>query len=171
MANSPTNIYLGGLRVNLVKNIVRYFVGSSKSSTFASLFKRHQTKEDWQSDRMRWTRNPVYPLPGIGGLNPSSSANDKRKSTDFLFLSPCPWLIDREKTGLRKNNIASLKTIQKIHSSAYSITAACMCHRKRLHQPSQAAAFFSSVGITHFSLFGEPCILLQISIAWCHTAD
>ena len=32
-------------------------------------------KESWQSDRMRWTRNPVYPLPGIGGLNPSSSAN------------------------------------------------------------------------------------------------
>ena len=32
------------------------------------------TKEDWQSDRMRWTRNPVYPLSGIGGLNPSSSA-------------------------------------------------------------------------------------------------
>ncbi len=31
-------------------------------------------KEDWQSDRMRWTRNPVYPFPGIGGLNPSSSA-------------------------------------------------------------------------------------------------
>ena len=30
--------------------------------------------EDWQSDRMRWTRNPVYPLWGIGGLNPSSSA-------------------------------------------------------------------------------------------------
>lgn len=24
---------------------------------------------------MRWTRNPVYPLPGIGGLNPSSSAH------------------------------------------------------------------------------------------------
>ena len=24
------------------------------------------TKEDWQSDRMRWTRNPVYPLSGIG---------------------------------------------------------------------------------------------------------
>ena len=20
------------------------------------------SKEDWQSDRMRWTRNPVYPL-------------------------------------------------------------------------------------------------------------
>lgn len=31
--------------------------------------------EDWQSDRMRWTRNPVYPLRGIGGLNPSSSAH------------------------------------------------------------------------------------------------
>ena len=26
--------------------------------------------EDWQSDRMRWTRNPVYPLPGIGGFIP-----------------------------------------------------------------------------------------------------
>ena len=31
-------------------------------------------KEDWQSDRMRWTRNPVYHFLGIGGLNPSSSA-------------------------------------------------------------------------------------------------
>ena len=31
-------------------------------------------EEDWQSDRMRWTRNPVYPFLGIGGLNPSSSA-------------------------------------------------------------------------------------------------
>lgn len=30
--------------------------------------------EDWQSDRMRWTRNPVYSFTGIGGLNPSSSA-------------------------------------------------------------------------------------------------
>ena len=35
-------------------------------------------KEDWQSDRMRWTRNPVYPFPGIGGLNPSSSAEQER---------------------------------------------------------------------------------------------
>lgn len=30
--------------------------------------------EDWQSDRMRWTRNPVYASPRIGGLNPSTSA-------------------------------------------------------------------------------------------------
>ena len=35
--------------------------------------------EDWQSDRMRWTRNPVYPLSGIGGLNPSSSASNLAK--------------------------------------------------------------------------------------------
>ena len=35
--------------------------------------------EDWQSDRMRWTRNPVYPLSGIGGLNPSSSALNIKK--------------------------------------------------------------------------------------------
>ena len=34
-------------------------------------------KEDWHSDRMRWTRNPVYPFLGIGGLNPSSSAKPK----------------------------------------------------------------------------------------------
>ena len=74
MADLTTNIYVGGLRVNLVKIFVQYFVGSSKSSTFASSLKQYQTKEDWQSDRMRWTRNPVYPLPGIGGLNPSSSA-------------------------------------------------------------------------------------------------
>ena len=33
-------------------------------------------QEDWQSDRMRWTRNPVYPFLGIGGLNPSSSAKN-----------------------------------------------------------------------------------------------
>ena len=59
------------LNINLVKNFVCFFVGCLKSSTFAFAF---QTKEDWQSDRMRWTRNPVYPLPGIGGLNPSSSA-------------------------------------------------------------------------------------------------
>ena len=47
--------------------------------------------EDWQSDRMRWTRNPVYPFPGIGGLNPSSSATQD----DFLFttspLCPAWW--------------------------------------------------------------------------------
>ena len=59
------------LNINLVKKFVCFFVGCLKSSTFAFAF---QTKEDWQSDRMRWTRNPVYPLPGIGGLNPSSSA-------------------------------------------------------------------------------------------------
>ena len=28
---------------------------------------------------MRWTRNPVYPLSGIGGLNPSSSATQVAK--------------------------------------------------------------------------------------------
>ena len=37
---------------------------------------RPEKEEDWQSDRMRWTRNPVYPFPGIGGLNPSSSAEE-----------------------------------------------------------------------------------------------
>lgn len=51
-------------------------------------------REDWQSDRMRWTRNPVYHFLGIGGLNPSSSAlqnmsDDKKgvsKYTPFLYL-------------------------------------------------------------------------------------
>ena len=41
------------------------------------------TKEDWQSDRMRWTRNPVYPLSGIGGLNPSSSAKHIAKCLEI----------------------------------------------------------------------------------------
>ena len=27
-----------------------------------------KNKEGWQSDRMRWTRNPVYPFRGIGGF-------------------------------------------------------------------------------------------------------
>ena len=34
-------------------------------------------EESWQSDRMRWTRNPVYPFTGIGGLNPSLSARNE----------------------------------------------------------------------------------------------
>lgn len=32
---------------------------------------------------MRWTRNPVYPLPGIGGLNPSSSAKFRNQEPSF----------------------------------------------------------------------------------------
>ena len=43
----------------------------------------YQRMEDWQSDRMRWTRNPVYPLPGIGGLNPSSSAKFRNQEPSF----------------------------------------------------------------------------------------
>ena len=35
---------------------------------------------------MRWTRNPVYPFPGIGGLNPSSSA--KRLANCKPLFSP-----------------------------------------------------------------------------------
>ena len=96
--NLTTNIYVRGLRVNLVKIFVQYFVGSSKSSTFASSLKQYQTKEDWQSDRMRWTRNPVYPLPGIGGLNPSSSAklfSIQKKSAESYskLLRICFYLI------------------------------------------------------------------------------
>ncbi len=45
-----------------------------KAVTFSKVRLKFGEKEDWQSDRMRWTRNPVYPFPGIGGLNPSSSA-------------------------------------------------------------------------------------------------
>lgn len=48
---------------------VKYYFMSIIFLTFAFII-----EEDWQSDRMRWTRNPVYPLQGIGGLNPSSSA-------------------------------------------------------------------------------------------------
>ena len=94
MADLTTNIYVRGLRVNLVKNFVQYFVGSSKSSTFASSLKQYQTKEDWQSDRMRWTRNPVYPLPGIGGLNPSSSAKlfSIQKNPQRAKLSSCGFI-------------------------------------------------------------------------------
>lgn len=32
---------------------------------------------------MRWTRNPVYPLLGIGGLNPSSSAKFRNQEPSF----------------------------------------------------------------------------------------
>ena len=53
-----------------LKKIV-YILSDAKNIVLLHLTK---TKEDWQSDRMRWTRNPVYPFPGIGGLNPSSSA-------------------------------------------------------------------------------------------------
>ena len=94
MADLTTKIYVRGLRVNLVKIFVQYFVGSSKSSTFASSLKQHQTKEDWQSDRMRWTRNPVYPLLGIGGLNPSSSAKlfSIQKNPQRVILNSCGFI-------------------------------------------------------------------------------
>ena len=94
MADLTTNIYVRGLRVNLVKIFVQYFVGSSKSSTFALSLKQYQTKEDWQSDRMRWTRNPVYPLPGIGGLNPSSSAKlfSIQKNPQRVILNSCGFV-------------------------------------------------------------------------------
>ena len=79
------------LNINLVKNFVCFFVGCLKSCTFAFAF---QTKEDWQSDRMRWTRNPVYPLPGIGGLNPSSSAKlfSIQKNPQRAKLSSCGFI-------------------------------------------------------------------------------
>ena len=53
----------------IVSIYVKYYFMSIIFLTFALII-----EEDWQSDRMRWTRNPVYPLQGIGGLNPSSSA-------------------------------------------------------------------------------------------------
>ena len=54
---------------------------------FAKLFVLlHALKEGWQSDRMRWTRNPVYPLCGIGGLNPSPSAFMSKRKSDESFL-------------------------------------------------------------------------------------
>ena len=54
----------------------------------------YQRMEDWQSDRMRWTRNPVYPLPGIGGLNPSSSAKlfSIQKNPQRAKLSSCGFI-------------------------------------------------------------------------------
>ena len=60
--------------INNVKKIDIYFAVTQKRIIFAMLNKKQQ--EDWQSDRMRWTRNPVYPFLGIGGLNPSSSAKN-----------------------------------------------------------------------------------------------
>ena len=52
---------------------------------------------------MRWTRNPVYPFQGIGGLNPSSSA--KQKST---ILSASSFIIDIKKGKTTENNSAAL---------------------------------------------------------------
>ena len=43
--------------------------------------------EDWQSDRMRWTRNPVYALKRIGGLNPSTSASKEDVSGVHILFS------------------------------------------------------------------------------------
>ena len=60
--------------INNVKKIDIYFAVTQKRIIFAMLNEKHL--EDWQSDRMRWTRNPVYPSSGIGGLNPSSSAKN-----------------------------------------------------------------------------------------------
>ncbi len=48
--------------------------------------KLFQHKEGWQSDRMRWTRNPVYALPRIGGLNPSPSAKKKQPKGCFFCV-------------------------------------------------------------------------------------
>ena len=49
-------------------------------------------KESWQSDRMRWTRNPVYPFSGIGGLNPSLSAMPQCSCKHCgFFVHPHLW--------------------------------------------------------------------------------
>ena len=64
--------YLRNLSESIIKlKKIVYILSGAKIIVLLHLI---MTKEDWQSDRMRWTRNPVYPLPGIGGLNPSSSA-------------------------------------------------------------------------------------------------
>ena len=64
--------YLRNLSESIIKlKKIVYILSDAKNIVLLHLTK---TKEDWQSDRMRWTRNPVYPFPGIGGLNPSSSA-------------------------------------------------------------------------------------------------
>ena len=65
--------YLRNLSESIIKlKKIVYILPDAKNIVLLHLIK---TKEDWQSDRMRWTRNPVYPFSGIGGLNPSSSAN------------------------------------------------------------------------------------------------
>ena len=65
--------YLRNLSESIIKlKKIVYILSDAKNIVLLHLTK---TKEDWQSDRMRWTRNPVYPFSGIGGLNPSSSAN------------------------------------------------------------------------------------------------
>ena len=64
--------YLRNLSESIIKlKKIVYILSGAKIIVLLHLI---MTKEDWQSDRMRWTRNPVYPLSGIGGLNPSSSA-------------------------------------------------------------------------------------------------
>ena len=40
---------------------------------------------------MRWTRNPVYPFPGIGGLNPSSSARDELAGMTIKVVGVCKF--------------------------------------------------------------------------------
>ena len=65
--------YLRNLSESIIKlKKIVYILSGAKIIVLLHLI--IMTKEDWQSDRMRWTRNPVYPLSGIGGLNPSSSA-------------------------------------------------------------------------------------------------
>lgn len=68
------------------KKTTNYFVVKNNIATFAS-----RKEEDWQSDRMRWTRNPVYPFPGIGGLNPSSSARDELAGMTIKVVGVCKF--------------------------------------------------------------------------------
>ena len=69
--------------------------------------------EDWQSDRMRWTRNPVYPFTGIGGLNPSSSALKQIYtciSALLFFVSPSnPNIVRHHNISFTKKTITDIE--------------------------------------------------------------
>ena len=87
---SPSHPTANDAKVAYIDNyagwIQKKFDFSLLLSEIIVIFQRFH--EDWQSDRMRWTRNPVYPFPGIGGLNPSSSANTQRdKCHTLAFIS------------------------------------------------------------------------------------
>ena len=73
---------------------------------------------------MRWTRNPVYPFPGIGGLNPSSSARDELAGMAIKVVGVCKffflWKSDKSKVGrkllkLDKNQIITCCTVVSLY--------------------------------------------------------
>ena len=69
---------------NLAKKPQKYsifFVSKEKSITFAPL-----KKESWQSDRMRWTRNPVYPSGYRGFESLTLRKKERRKLENFLLF-------------------------------------------------------------------------------------